>query len=271
MGIRGRDLANNWVGYSLATEITKVWTYDEMVILYLCRTLNIDCRRTAKIIYTKLPLQCRRKNLTRMISAFGGTGMLPRKRGGRRGNRHPSTSAANNDADALDSEADSEDGSEDDSSDDMCDADAAVEEDTADDDGSPDIKWETGHDRSGFVRDVPMPTASGTRVTHAVEEYYRAHGRVDWAAVSAQTGQSVIACLEQSRFNEGKSLWVYDSESFSWDQANTLHSFVTQHYPAPVPIDFAAVSNLLWVQLPDCIRMFRMLRGEFEWTPDAQR
>ncbi|KAJ2768642.1 hypothetical protein IWQ56_002861, partial [Coemansia nantahalensis] len=249
MGIRPRDLSKNWIGHSLATEITKAWTHDEMVILYLCRELDICCRRTAKIISTKLPLQCRRKNLTRTAFSCGDLGPGPHRQSGSRGPGRRSASIADDSAGAPDDEAKKDDEGED----------------------GEDIRWETGHDGENFFRGVPMPTTSIAAVTQAVRECYLAHGRVDWAAISAQTSQPVIACMEQNQFSEGKVRWAYDSESFSWDLANAMHSFIVQHYPAPAPIDFAAVSNVLWVQLPDCIRMFRMLRGEFEWTPEAQR
>ncbi|KAJ2796750.1 hypothetical protein H4R20_005431 [Coemansia guatemalensis] len=65
MGIRPGDLAKNWVSYSTDTKITCKWLKSEMEILALCRSLGINCRATAKIISTKLPLQCRRKTLKR--------------------------------------------------------------------------------------------------------------------------------------------------------------------------------------------------------------
>ncbi|KAJ1720319.1 hypothetical protein LPJ61_006181, partial [Coemansia biformis] len=243
MGIRPRDLAKNWVGYSVDTQITKAWTHEEMVLLYLCRTLGIDCRRTAKIIHTKLPLQCRRKTLKRPVLSYE----VP-------------TPATDMGIDSAGSDGEDEtSGGGDCTGGDV------------DGMGGSDIEWGTGHDDDNFFRSIPMPTANSTCVTQAVEEYYRAHGHVDWAAVSAQTGHAVVECLEQSRFNEGKPRWTYNCESFSWEQAQALHSFIVQFYPAPTPIDFAAVSNLLWVHLPDCMLMYRMLRGEFEWTPESQR
>ncbi|KAJ2161023.1 hypothetical protein GGF46_001825 [Coemansia sp. RSA 552] len=63
MHIRPVDLAKNWPGYSPDTVITRPWTTPETVILDICRNTGIDCRTTAKIIGTKLPLQCRRKTI----------------------------------------------------------------------------------------------------------------------------------------------------------------------------------------------------------------
>ncbi|KAJ2798643.1 hypothetical protein H4R21_003846, partial [Coemansia helicoidea] len=145
MGIRPRDLSKNWIGHSLATEITKAWTHDEMVILYLCRELDICCRRTAKIISTKLPLQCRRKNLTRTAFSCGDLGPGPHRQSGSRGPGRRSASIADDSAGAPDDEAKKDDEGED----------------------GEDIRWETGHDGENFFRGVPMPTTSIAAVTQA--------------------------------------------------------------------------------------------------------
>ncbi|KAJ2840374.1 hypothetical protein FBU31_000471 [Coemansia sp. 'formosensis'] len=63
MGVRAGDLQKNWRGYSPRTIITRPWTRGEIEILSLCRAIGVCCRTTAKLIGTKLPLQCRRKTV----------------------------------------------------------------------------------------------------------------------------------------------------------------------------------------------------------------
>ncbi|KAJ2743221.1 hypothetical protein GGI20_003905 [Coemansia sp. BCRC 34301] len=63
MMVRAGDLQKNWVGYSVHTVITRVWTREEIEVLALCRAIGVCCRTTAKLIGTKLPLQCRRKTV----------------------------------------------------------------------------------------------------------------------------------------------------------------------------------------------------------------
>ncbi|KAJ2861903.1 hypothetical protein GGH94_004609 [Coemansia aciculifera] len=63
MAIRAGDLQKNWRGYSVATVITRQWTRGEIEMLALCRAIGVCCRTTAKLIGTKLPLQCRRKTI----------------------------------------------------------------------------------------------------------------------------------------------------------------------------------------------------------------
>lgn len=61
--IQAYDLEKNWRGYSLHTKITSIWQDSECLLLGFCRALGVCCRTSALIIGTKLPLQCRRKNL----------------------------------------------------------------------------------------------------------------------------------------------------------------------------------------------------------------
>ncbi|KAJ2053053.1 hypothetical protein H4S04_000926 [Coemansia sp. S16] len=63
MAIRSGDLQKNWRGYTVHTNITRQWTRSEIEILALCRAIGVCCRTTAKLIGTKLPLQCRRKTI----------------------------------------------------------------------------------------------------------------------------------------------------------------------------------------------------------------
>ncbi|KAJ2553878.1 hypothetical protein GGH95_005606, partial [Coemansia sp. RSA 1836] len=63
MEVRPGDLQKNWLGYSVATVITRPWSRAEIEVLALCRAIGVCCRTTAKLIGTKLPLQCRRKTI----------------------------------------------------------------------------------------------------------------------------------------------------------------------------------------------------------------
>ncbi|KAJ2803455.1 hypothetical protein H4S07_004453 [Coemansia furcata] len=42
--------------------------------------------------------------------------------------------------------------------------------------------------------------------------------------------------------------------------------FIKEHYPVPVPVNYRAVSNFMWISMDDCIRMHDMLQGKFKWT-----
>ncbi|KAJ2833774.1 hypothetical protein J3B01_004255 [Coemansia erecta] len=173
MGVRAGDLAKNWPGYSVDTNITSSWTKPEIEILKLCRSLGIPCRTTAKIIATKLPLQ------------------------------------------------------------------------------------------------LPMPTANSAIVSDHVERLFYTLGQVDWAMVSQMTRLPLQFCLEMNTYNVGKTPWTYDAATFLWSQADALKAFIDQFYPAPASINFLAVSNFFWICLPNCIEMYELLCGHFEWTPAA--
>ncbi|KAJ2780615.1 hypothetical protein H4R18_003371 [Coemansia javaensis] len=93
---------------------------------------------------------------------------------------------------------------------------------------------------------------------------------IDWAAVSRTVGLSELDCLEICRFDKGKVSWTYDPDTFSRERADRMEAFIAQNYPPPQPPNFHAVSNYMWTNADDCIRMVRMLRGEFEWTDEAK-
>ncbi|KAJ2796751.1 hypothetical protein H4R20_005432 [Coemansia guatemalensis] len=131
--------------------------------------------------------------------------------------------------------------------------------------GDEDIKWNTGHDSSLYTAQVPMPTADSAQISQCVKEAVQEHGKVDWVQISQQTAFPIRYCLEQNRYNEGKSRWKYDAATFRWSQAQVLLHFINEHYPAPTPIDFVAVSNFLWLYPADCIKMYELLRGQFDW------
>ncbi|KAJ2816746.1 hypothetical protein IWW50_006394, partial [Coemansia erecta] len=228
------------------------WTKPEMEILALCRSLGISCRTTAKIIATKLPLQCRRKTIKK---------------------HHISTSkGAEKTAELADSDAEDDAESDHESIEDISllrplqledDAEALDDNDDQDDD----IKWSTGHGIASYEPQLLMPTADSAVVSLQVERLMSESGHVDWALVSQLTEFPVKYCLEMNTYNTGKTAWTYDSKTFSMEQATALQSFITQFYPAPTRIDFLAVSNFFWVCLPNCIDMYELLCGRFDWTP----
>ncbi|KAJ2450655.1 hypothetical protein EV183_004155 [Coemansia sp. RSA 2336] len=251
MGVRPGDLAKNWPGYSVDTLITSDWTKSEMQILALCRNLRIPCRATAKIIGTKLPLQCRSKTLKRC-----STKQLSAK--------------INADESEDDECYENDDGSDASSVKSLSPVlkNAQISRIASSDinAGSDDIQWDTGHGEASYEPRLLMPTADSAIVTDKVKTCIEEHGKVDWRSISLETGFPLKYCLEMNMYNADKMPWVYDAQTFKWEQAEALRVFITQFYPAPTPIDFLAVSNFFWINLPSCIEMYEMLRGAFEWT-----
>ncbi|KAJ1843377.1 hypothetical protein LPJ70_003411, partial [Coemansia sp. RSA 2708] len=106
-------------------------------------------------------------------------------------------------------------------------------------------------------------------VSHAVKKQYTQHQSVDWARVSESVGLSERECLEANQFGDGKARWIYDLDTFSWDMANRMTTFIEVNYLRPLPVNYAAVSNYMWIERDDCIKMAGLLRGEMTWTEDA--
>ncbi|KAJ2800827.1 hypothetical protein H4S07_005084 [Coemansia furcata] len=50
--------------------------------------------------------------------------------------------------------------------------------------------------------------------------------------------------------------------------ADRMTGFIKEHYPTPVPANYRAVSNYMWVHMDDCIRIHDMFKGGFKWTKD---
>ncbi|KAJ1650538.1 hypothetical protein GGF38_005802 [Coemansia sp. RSA 25] len=48
--------------------------------------------------------------------------------------------------------------------------------------------------------------------------------------------------------------------------ADCMASFIDEHYPSPVPINYRAMSNYLWIDVDDCVRMYGIFRGKLKWT-----
>ncbi|KAJ2712652.1 hypothetical protein H4R19_002647 [Coemansia spiralis] len=93
---------------------------------------------------------------------------------------------------------------------------------------------------------------------------------VDWEQVSRAAGLDVRQCLEISQVDEGKGRWIYDPDTFSWAAAERMKAFIADNYPAPTTANFRAVSNYMWLDMDDCIRMDGVLRGEMEWTDELK-
>ncbi|PIA14117.1 hypothetical protein COEREDRAFT_10645 [Coemansia reversa NRRL 1564] len=95
---------------------------------------------------------------------------------------------------------------------------------------------------------------------------YEQRSEIDWAQASQAVGLSERECLEICQFDVGKTRWIYDPDTFSWDTANKMTGFIKANYPSPTPVNYRAVSNYMWVDINDCIHMAMLLRGEIEWT-----
>ncbi|KAJ2737109.1 hypothetical protein H4R23_001898, partial [Coemansia sp. Cherry 401B] len=106
-------------------------------------------------------------------------------------------------------------------------------------------------------------------VSHAVKKQYTQHQSVDWARVSESVGLSERECLEVNQFGDGKARWIYDPETFSWDMANRMTAFIETNYSPPLPVNYTAVSNYMWIEPDDCVKMAGLLRGEMTWTKDV--
>ncbi|KAJ2674700.1 hypothetical protein IWW42_001546 [Coemansia sp. RSA 1085] len=96
------------------------------------------------------------------------------------------------------------------------------------------------------------------------------HECVDWAQISAAVGLSQRVCLEANEFNEGKSHWEYDPDAFSQEMADRMTQFIKSNYPYPIPVNYQAVSNYMWIDKNDCYKMAKLLDGEIDWTRELK-
>ncbi|KAJ2057350.1 hypothetical protein GGI17_005691 [Coemansia sp. S146] len=103
-------------------------------------------------------------------------------------------------------------------------------------------------------------------VTSEVQRQHKSSDAVDWSQVSQATGLGMCECLELSQYDFGKTRWHYDPDSFSQSMAGQMTDFIKEHYPAPALVNYRAVSNYMWVDMKDCIRIHDMLHGKFKWT-----
>ncbi|KAJ2744719.1 hypothetical protein GGI20_002734 [Coemansia sp. BCRC 34301] len=92
---------------------------------------------------------------------------------------------------------------------------------------------------------------------------------VDWSQVSQATGLGFRECLEQSQYDVDKACWHYSPDSFLQSTVDRMTSFIEEHYPAPTPVNYRAVSNYLWIDIDNCIRIHDVLQGKFKWTKAA--
>ncbi|KAJ2112680.1 hypothetical protein IW146_004438 [Coemansia sp. RSA 922] len=116
--------------------------------------------------------------------------------------------------------------------------------------------------------DVSMAgtAAKWEQASKALGRSLESSGTVDWSKVSQATELGLRECLELSQYDDGKARWQYDPDSFSQDMADRMTDFIKEHYPVPVPVIYRAVSNFMWVDMEDCIRIHDMLQGKFKWT-----
>ncbi|KAJ2016174.1 hypothetical protein IWW57_005563 [Coemansia sp. S610] len=103
-------------------------------------------------------------------------------------------------------------------------------------------------------------------VTSEVKRQLGLSGAADWSQVSQETGLSIRECLELGQHDDGKARWHYDPDTSSQAMMGRMTSFIKEHYPAPTPVNYRAVSNFMWVVVEDCIHMHEILQGKFKWT-----
>ncbi|KAJ2692353.1 hypothetical protein H4218_006360, partial [Coemansia sp. IMI 209128] len=103
-------------------------------------------------------------------------------------------------------------------------------------------------------------------VTSEVKRQLGLSGAADWSQVSQETGLSIRECLELGQHDDGKARWHYDPDTSSQAMMGRMTSFIKEHYPAPTPVNYRAVSNFMWVVMEDCIHMHEILQGKFKWT-----
>ncbi|KAJ1925473.1 hypothetical protein LPJ71_000164 [Coemansia sp. S17] len=103
-------------------------------------------------------------------------------------------------------------------------------------------------------------------VTSKVQRQFDSSGAVDWTQVSQAMGLGIHECYELSQYDVGKDSWQHNPDLFSQSMANRMTGFIKEHYPAPMPVNYRAVSNYMWVVMKDWIRMHGMLQGKFKWT-----
>ncbi|KAJ2057370.1 hypothetical protein GGI17_005680 [Coemansia sp. S146] len=96
-------------------------------------------------------------------------------------------------------------------------------------------------------------------VTSEVQRQRESSSAVDWSQVSQATGLDVRECLELSQYDVGKARWQYDPDSFSQSMVDQMTGFIKEYYPAPVLVNYRAVSNYMWVTMEDGIRIHGML------------
>ncbi|KAJ2875165.1 hypothetical protein H4R27_006434, partial [Coemansia aciculifera] len=100
---------------------------------------------------------------------------------------------------------------------------------------------------------------SQSLVTSEVQRQCESSSDVDWSQVCQATGLGMRECLELSQYDVGKASWHYDPDSFSQSMADCMAGFIKEHYLAPTPVNYRAVSNFMWVTMEDYVRIHDML------------
>ncbi|KAI8322580.1 hypothetical protein GQ54DRAFT_297293 [Martensiomyces pterosporus] len=247
MMILASDLRRCWKGYTVDTEITSGWTEDEDRLLLQCADLGMGGAEAARHIGTKLPHQCvERMRLVKKKYAVPEKAIDLRKGWNEQ-----------DDAELL----------------------RLTEVHT---DGTF-IRWEKVAEVLGYnplycrarkiqldrAREASQPDKHRDKISREVQRQHEAHGKVDWGKVSKATGFSVVGCLENSTYGEGKARWVYDPDTYSEETADSMLDFIDSNYRDPLPTNYTAVSNYMWINIDDCIKMHKLVDGKFEWTEEA--
>ncbi|KAJ2867194.1 hypothetical protein GGH94_000997 [Coemansia aciculifera] len=103
-------------------------------------------------------------------------------------------------------------------------------------------------------------------VTSEVQIRIKSSGVVAWLQVSQATGFDVRECLEPSQYDVGKASWRYGLGLISQSRAKNMTSFIEEHFPAPTTVSYRAVSNYMWIDIEDCIRIHDVLQENFKWA-----
>ncbi|KAJ2770345.1 hypothetical protein IWQ56_002197 [Coemansia nantahalensis] len=114
------------------------------------------------------------------------------------------------------------------------------------------------------------PRVFADAIDTVVQKQLACGSGVDWEKASQAVGLNVRRWLELCRVDEGKGRWIYHPDTVSWTPAKRMEAFIADNYPAPAVPNFRAVSNYLWIDMDDCIRMFDVLRGKIMWTDELK-
>ncbi|KAJ1859692.1 hypothetical protein LPJ73_001732, partial [Coemansia sp. RSA 2703] len=75
-------------------------------------------------------------------------------------------------------------------------------------------------------------------VTRVCKEEYMSVGCIDWTNISKLTGLDQRECMESCDMEDYKKRWVYDADTFSWDDANRMTDFIAANYPGTSPVNY---------------------------------
>ncbi|KAJ2119233.1 hypothetical protein IW147_006035 [Coemansia sp. RSA 720] len=106
-------------------------------------------------------------------------------------------------------------------------------------------------------------------VSYEVQKQYEQQPSVNWTGIAHMFGLTERQCLEANQYNVGKARWIYHPDTFSWDMANRMTAFIKDNYPKPLPVNYTAVSNYMWIDINDYVKMASLLRGKMVWTAET--